>query len=173
MLYRSYICNIQSQNFSIMQRQHLLKVNKEPVLLSLRNIFQSNCDLEQEFSREVIRLLGKQPEKVKKYVAYYGVICSNLFFTQDMKLCTCSRGVLEYLRSCGKIKGSVPELKYNVVDKKLRAVHLVHQKEDYFFAEDVEVFLEQDIYPFVSVSRAMGILVDYLEKGNLEVLINT
>lgn len=120
MLATNHICQVQSQNFKLMQLEYMknnLTGDNVSVLLPLRQMFLGNTDMTYAFACEAYKLFIQQG-KCKEYnftdnyeqLATYGIALSNIFLSYNLdkgtlNLYTSSISVLKQLMSNALLKG--------------------------------------------------------------------
>lgn len=120
MLANNHICNVQAQNFKLMQSNHIQNVipgNNISVLMSLNQMFVTNNNLAYVFACEAYKLFIAQKRCTEddfqssyNLLAHYGVALSSLFFgyelsTGKMALYTSSVSLLKQLATKGMLTG--------------------------------------------------------------------
>lgn len=120
MLYKNHICNVQSQNFALMQDEYMRKVipgDNISLLLPLNQMFIQNSNLAYSFACETYKVFVNQHRCTEDdfksnyaQLATYGVALSGMFFayelaTGKMSLYTSSISVLNFLASRGMLVG--------------------------------------------------------------------
>ena len=124
MLRENHICKVQSQNFIIIEQQHLVEnvvpryntPNIGVIILPLNGMFKRNLNMMEMFAREAFKLLYSQNKCRKEdfdwsytLLATYGVAMSNFFLAYDtntgsMGLYTSSFSLLLELAQKGILK---------------------------------------------------------------------
>ena len=120
MLAKNHICNVQEQNFKVMQNSHMQKVipgSNISVLLSLNEMFTDNNNLAYAYACEAYKLFVSQKRCTEdgfqgsyNLLAHYGVALSGMFFAYELKtgkmsLHTSSLSILRTLATRSLLKG--------------------------------------------------------------------
>lgn len=136
MLGNNHICNVQSQNFKVMQSQHMMSVipgSNISVLLPLSEMFRVNNSLAYAYASEAYKVFISQKRCTESdfqgsynLLAHYGVALSSLFFAYDtsngkMALYTTSISILKQLATKSFLKGKKQPIAIELqdIEKKL------------------------------------------------------
>lgn len=136
MLANNHICNVQTQNFKVMQNQYMQRLipsNNISVLLTLNQMFTSNNQLAYAFACEAYKVFVGQKRCTENdfqnsynLLAHYGVALSSLFFAYELstgKLClyTSSMSILKQLATRQLLKGKKQPIAIELqdIEKKL------------------------------------------------------
>ena len=136
MLFNNHICSVQSQNFKLMQSQHMQKSipgSNISVLMTLNQMFSANNNLAYAFASEAYKLFVGQKRCTESdfqdsygLLATYGVALSSFFFgyelsTGKMSLYTSSMSLLKQLATQNCLKGKKQPIAIELqdIEKKL------------------------------------------------------
>lgn len=136
MLANNHICNVQTQNFKMMQRQYMQNIipsSNISVLLTLNQMFNSNNNLAYAFACEAYKVFVGQKRCTESdfqgsynLLAHYGVALSSMFFAYELstgKLClyTSSMTLLNQLATRQLLKGKKQPIAIELqdIEKKL------------------------------------------------------
>lgn len=94
MLFNNHICSVQSQNFKLMQSQHMQKSipgSNISVLMTLNQMFSANNNLAYAFASEAYKVFVGQKRCTESdfqdsygLLASYGVALSSFFFGYEI-----------------------------------------------------------------------------------------